>query len=172
MTHWTSKSIAANALLAFGMLHPTVIPMRDPLASCLSSEARMEKNNGRGRPALAALDQWKFLADVYQLLGTTGQLAWVPWDLPETEQERRQMLDKARLTLGLMDENATARFASQWPITNSIGTYKYKTLYDEKKTGAIKKALPEFWAELRKLEPRLRDWLEVIGYRDLLWWSK
>jgi hypothetical protein len=176
---WPQKHCLAMALAL-----RTVIPVRDPLASCLTSQRRLDKNcadqvheleesvKGLGTSGLTQAVRWAALARALPLLQTYAEHppVWVPWDVVKPS-EREAFLDAARQALGLTDQGHTLTFAQQWPLDNTQGDYAYKQAYIQQDAVWLEGQLPRLWAYLRSLEPDLRPWLEGLGYKKLLWWS-
>jgi hypothetical protein len=153
--------------LALAMTHRTVIPMRDPLAVCLTAQHRTEIR-GQGFDGLDAVKELRMLALAWPLV----EAVVIPWDLaPGTSELRYKWLRIHSLGLALEDDGATFKWAQQWRVENTKGDYEYKRAYQQRDRRWIEKRLPEVWRELKKLEPLLRPKLEELGYKDLLWWG-
>lgn len=156
--------------LTLALLLPTVIPLRDPLAACLTCHRRMEQA-GHGTTPREQLDLWEALAKVWELLSfTRAPTVVIPWDLVRPD-ERMHQLVSASQELGWRDDKADREFAEQWPVSNSTGEYPAKKAYSEGDWSWLQLNLPGICRELKSREDRLRPWLEGCGYSDLLWWS-
>lgn len=159
--------------LALALTSPhLVIPLRDPLATCLTAQRRTELNAQKGFDGLAAIEEMKLLARAWPILVACRERTplCLPWDIVPV-QERESWLKGSARILGLDDPQATFTWAQRWPIKNTKGDYAYKQAYAQRDLSWLEKQLPKVLTGLRGLEDSLRPWLETQGYKRLLWWS-
>ncbi len=169
----------ARSQVVLAWAHPTVIPLRDPLAALVSYRHRAvltgQAGTTRYRPMEDVVDRWCLLAETEERFGGFEHIRYLAWDLPELES-RRPDREGARMrsiglwataqALGLTDP---APSTAGLPRENSSGAYRLREAYD---AGDLE-ALMSIRAvrHLRNREELLRPFLERRGYRDLLWWS-
>jgi hypothetical protein len=145
--------------------HPTIIPLRDPLAALISYQRRAEDtgqiDTGLFRPATDIVDRWKMLAESEARLHKVNYLAW---DLPEFVASSR-LWDRAQ-AVGLRDPRPSR---SGLPKLNTSGDHRLKDAYRAGDLAGL--ASVSALGYLIDAEETLRPFLERRGYRDLLWWS-
>lgn len=148
--------------------HPTIIPLRDPLAALISYQHRAEETGqietGLFQPTSAIVDRWIMLAESEERIHKVNYLAW---DTFETLEERRARLWDTAQAVGLRDPKPSR---SGLPKLNTSGDYPLKDAYRAGNFEALLIGVLGM-AYLIKVESRLRPFLERRGYRDLLWWS-
>lgn len=146
---------------------PSVIPLRDPLASLITRHIRC--------PELQhsyIIEGFVALAQIYK----ENNFYVLPIDLysDKSFEERLLVLREFLVAAGLPEESYIKFWAASWPIVNSVRGLDIE-LYDNFAKGKIEpiiKVIPEEWAYLKNKESILRPFLEELGYKNLLWWDK
>jgi hypothetical protein len=156
----TGTNPGAWALALSGQV---VIPLRDPLAACLTAQQRADTVRDKGYNALDCLAEWELLCEVWPSIN--DKAVWIPWDLIKSA---KQISELAR-QLNLRSDGRG--WFSRSPVYNSKGEYHYKKLYREGNWKELSKLLPEMAERLARMEPSLRAILEPVGYCELIWWS-
>ena len=161
------------ASLALGLSHQTVIPLRDPLAVCLTAQFRTDTRH-QGFDGLDAITELGVMAQAIPLLRACSifEPVVIPWDLAPGPSERVAWLQQFRRKLALEDSKATFHWADRWPIENSKGDYAFKQAYIQRDRAHLKRSLPGVWKALEGIELSFRPFLEEVGYSDLLWWGQ
>lgn len=169
-----SRMSRSQIVLAWN--HPTIIPLRDPLAALISYQRRAEDTNQIDtelfRPATDIVDRWIMLAESEARIPRVNYLAW---DLPAPHSRpppaegydiRAPGLWDTAQGLGLRDPRPCR---SGLPKLNTSGDYPLKDAYQAGDFDGLSElcGLPH----LIDSEDKLRPFLERRGYRDLLWWK-
>ncbi len=144
--------------------HPTIIPLRDPLAALISYQHRAE-TSGRIEtdlflPREDVVDRWCYLAGDEP----SHRIQYLPLDLAEPPTSDR--LWEITVALGLSDPAPSAVGLTR---ENDSGDYYLKRAYRRGDMDPLEHHLIHL-DYLRKAEPILRPFLEQRGYRDLMWW--
>ena len=168
-----SRMARSQIVLAWN--HPTIIPLRDPLAALISYQHRAEEtgqiDTGLFQPTQVIVDRWIMLAESEERLRKVNYLAWdlpAPHDRPPPKGESigpTGLWDTAQ-ALGLRDPRPSR---SGLPKLNTSGDYPLKDAYQAGDFEALFIGVLGI-AYLIEAESRLRPFLERRGYRDLLWW--
>ena len=162
-----SSSMDRSQLMLAAM-HPTLIPMRDPLASLISYHSRAERSGQLDgqmyRPVDHVCMRWVLLATETAL--DRAQIVFLPWDLDDGPTSAQ--LWWASQALGLKDREPSQ---DGWPHQNLSGESALKEAYRAKDANFIHGVIGQPFVFLRNREPQLRPFLEGLGYRNLIWWS-
>lgn len=147
-------------LLALAAHVPTVVPVRDPLASVISREVR----NTHERPHETQFAAWQEFPKM---------MAWKPAMVCIDRPSLRFLLEMAAQVVNPQYPIAVAeRWRENWPRYNESAPHPLKEAYAAGDRRAVERGLgPQVWRMLRGLEDELRPVLESFGYRALLWWS-
>jgi hypothetical protein len=164
--------------LALACSLPTVIPLRDPLACCLTAWRRLRMAGGGMLPNPLLL-RWRALARTWKECKFNCYL--LPWDygnlktgqtgVPGTDHNLELHLSACSLHLGIREDNLDFDFFQEASVSNSQGVYGAKTRYEAGDAEWIAQRHPALWKLLRESETELRPFLEAAGYRGLMWWS-
>ena len=160
------------------LVNPTVIPIRDPLASLISYQVRAERAERTPENGFAPrshVDVWVALAQTWgKILKDFGHVRFMPWDLLKLGDrfEIAETLFGISTDLGLMDGNPSMKCARKMIHNNDLGTYPLKEAYQNGDLITIKDGVSQgavnHLISKRKL---IRPFLEFLGYSDLMWWS-
>lgn len=152
--------------------HPTLIPLRDPLAALVSYHHRAEVSGQisglRYRPRLDIVDRWICLARAEPLFKNFEHVRYFAWDIFQTKEDRCSRLWDMAQTLGLQDP---APSRAGLPQENSSGDYELKRAYRRRDQHHLAGMMGAGYEYLVDSESILRPFLERRGYRDLLWWE-
>lgn len=155
--------------------HPTIIPLRDPLAAVLSYHHRAIQTGQIGtemfRPLADVVDRWCLLAETEERFGEFPNIRYLAWDLASANPTKNPATFKARLWdiaqgCGLTDP---APSKAGLPRENSSGDYPLREIYEAGDFEELRTIRAVGY--LKDCEPILRPFLERRGYRDLLWWT-
>lgn len=158
--------------LMLAAMHPTLIPIRDPLASLISYHHRAEQSGQLHGPMYLPIDhicmRWVILAT--QELERC-QIHFLPCDIHGGPTSAE--LWWASQWLGLKDREPSR---GKFPHQNLSGDYALKEAYRAEDASFIEGVIDDAgqgkpYAFLKNREPQLRPFLEAIGYRNLIWWS-
>lgn len=164
-----SQSFRLQLMLAYAL--PSIVPLRDPLASLLTGYNRLS-HAGSGLTPQEHIDQWLTMAEGCRLLAKQNrEPTFIAWDVLDCENGRRALLSSAAKRLGCPDDALDAEFAAQWSVSNSSGSYPAKVAYEQEDAEWIRRRMPGIWMLLKEAQPDLRPFLEAQGYRDLMWWN-
>jgi hypothetical protein len=145
---------------------PTVVPMRDPLASLITQHQKHTNKDHSNRV--------RTLSDWFEIFDTIDcRLAFFPVDVMNTTQKRMIAVKDVYDHMGLKDSQIhTQRWVYDWPLDiNTRGVYEMKRRYLDGDVDYISATLGDAWCELQRCEDVLRPRLVALGYRRLLWWS-
>lgn len=145
--------------------HNVLVPLRDPLRSVITREARVP---GRDHSYIVSgfeeLIQWQ--RQIHRMV------YWVPIDLPFETQGRKALLDGVLRHCGLPGQLYVDRIARDWEPENvSAGAPEIKEAYQNRDAEFLAARFPVEWDLLKQKEETIRPFLERFGYQDLLWWS-
>ncbi len=167
---WWSRGLAPAQVVLIGT-HPTLIPMRDPLASLVTYQRWAERDgrlDAKNFSPRNHINDWCALAVSHRILKRFGHCRFVCWDLLDGEIDP---LFEVAENLGLEDRTPSIEFADG-KVLNTAGEYPLKTAYAESNVDELRKGIDhEGFDLLRSRERLLRPFLEELGYRDLVWWS-
>lgn len=154
-------------------IHPTLIPIRDPLAGLVSYQARC---NHAETNALTHhyVDGWIRLASTAQILGMFGHVRFLCWDLLKADNfdGNFQVLSGIASHLGLKDQEPSHRCAANPLRNNAKGDYPLRLAYLTGDLERIGDSIADDGLKyLRAQEGLLRPFLEGLGYENLCWWS-
>ena len=169
----------ARSQVVLAWAHPTIIPLRDPLAALVSYHNRALVTGQVGtdlfRPVVDVVDRWLLLAETEERFEDFPNIRYLAWDLPELES-RRPDREGARMrsaglwaaaqAVGLTDP---APSRAGLPRENSSGAYRLREAYEAGDLEGLR--ILRGVGHLIDAEKILRPFLERRGYRDLLWWS-
>jgi len=183
-----SSSGGADSIMFVGMMCacPTILPVRDPLLSLITAV------NRRTRSAVNydisyLVRVWCQTVRDFTLNNEVARPFYFPVDLLAAGSQafRVESLTAMIGYVGLRSNPDVAysvgRFCKDWPMVRQTLSaqqleegfeYESKQKYLEGDVDYFRKEMNVEWARLRKTEPLLRPWLEHLGYRDLIWWSK
>lgn len=169
----------ARSQVVLAWAHPTIIPLRDPLAALVSYHHRAVQTGQIGtdyfRPIADVVERWKLLAENEERFDAFEHIRYLAWDLPDLESRRPERegarmrsigLWAAAQAVGLTDP---APSQAGLPRENSCGTYPLRDLYEQGDLESLRSIRAIGY--LIDAEKELRPFLERRGYRDLLWWS-
>lgn len=151
----------------WGFDYPTVIPMRDPLASLLTFSAYDPISQKKSFRIENRMDEFFYALQLQERC----PVIYVPVDIERTEQERYENLKNA--SYGIVDETKMGIWAKEWPVHNSKPNKGPKTWYAERDLPRIKSHLmvDGRWQQLKQNENKVRPYLERLGYTDLMWYE-
>jgi hypothetical protein len=155
---------------------PTVIPIRDPLASLVSYQNRIDTDQQPDhRDVGHFVDRWMRLAETaLAIFKDYAHIRFVCWDLVGAMDkfEAFEYLAGISADLGLTDVRPSLECAKSMIRNNDLGDYPLKTAYLEGDLDFLEKNISGggLLALMQNTDP-LRPWLEGLGYRDLRWWS-
>ncbi len=158
--------------------HPTIIPLRDPLAALVSYQHRAEHSKRIGTdlflPREDVVDRWCLLAETEDRFEGSDNIHWLPWDLAHVSAQKNPASYKASLweiakAIGFRDQ---APSKAGLPCVNGSGEYWLKTVYEAGDLAGLAAEIGDkgLWYLQSKTEI-LRPFLERRGYANLLWWS-
>ena len=159
-------------------IFPTVIPLRDPLLSLISRQARYPD-----------LDH-SYLINGFVYLVQLSQ-KFRPFILPidvlakHSDKQRYGELADLMKHLGLDLEPYLALWSVSWSVFNPTSAIAESENNEEMKTalslmagyyetgdvGKLYEIFPEEYDYLKSHEPLLKPFLKELGYRDLAWWE-
>lgn len=163
----------ARSQVVLAWAHPTIIPLRDPLAALVSYQHRAEHSGRIGTdlflPREDVVDRWSLLAETEERFQEFEHIRYLAWDLEQAV--RAPATFKARLwetaqAVGLTDPAPSREGLGR---ENSSGDYPLRDAYEAGDLEGLSSVRGLDY--LRDCEPVLRPFLERRGYRDLLWWS-
>ncbi len=152
--------------LVMATIFPTLIPIRDPLASIISYQHRADFHGvpGQWAPDLDLFNRWVAMAEIYPYLDSRA-VQFLPWDLWENDHPG---LNKIERHLGLRERSDIPTI-----LNNCSGPYELRRCYLEGDVDALKSRLKgNLWRDLVEREGQLRPMLESLGYHELLWWDR
>ena len=167
----------SRSQIVMAWAHPTVIPLRDPLAALASYQHRAEVNGQVDSvmycPQLDVVDRWVCLAETEDRFEGSKNIHWLPWDQAHVSAEKNPASFKASLwaiaqALGLRDQ-APSKAGLPWK--NGSGEYDLKAAYSSGDGDYLASHLGAGYEYLVDSESLLRPFLERRGYANLLWWS-
>lgn len=168
---WWDRGLAPAQMILIGT-HPTLIPMRDPLASLVTYQKKAEREGKLDFSLRRQVDDWCALAVSHRILKRFGHCRFVCWDLLNGSKDENveHLLGIAR-DLGLEDVMPSADFGDG-TVLNTAGEYPLKMAYMRGDKVSLMEGIDQGGFDLlRSRERVLRPFLEQFGYRDLLWWS-
>jgi len=155
---------------------PTLIPMRDPLASLITYQKWGERDgriDGGHFSQREHLGHWCGLAASSKLFKLFGHCRFLCWDLLNgTQKQNQEHLLGISRDLGLTDPSPSGDQSHFQRVVNSAGDYPLKRAYLDGDVDLVRRGLSESAFDvLRERESLLRPFLEELGYSDLMWWS-
>ncbi len=173
---WWGSRIKGSQLVLLGT-HPTLIPMRDPLASLVTYQ-RWAERDGRAEndptfDPVGHVDGLVALALCKDQISQFGHVRFVCWDLVGKMHKVDQFehLTGIARDLGLDDVQPSLECSKRMIVNNTAGSYPLKMAYETGDTEALRAGIAAgAYDHLVSREEVLRPWLESLGYRDLLWW--
>ncbi len=157
--------------LIMATLLPTLIPIRDPLA-CLMSYVHRAELEGRYhtkafKPLQDVIDRWTMMSEWFAHLRSWPKVAFVCWDQDPGENE----LAGVCRDLGIGTHFELLRPMARKIHNNDSGSYEMKSLYEAGDREALRNRIGvELFGYLEKVDTHLRPMLEILGYKDLMWW--
>ena len=152
------ENFNAKMIEAFGLMLPTVIPMRDPLLSIITRHARHPEQ----APHTYLVDSWYGIPECNPF--------YVPVDLPFSELERVVILSSALAHCRIAPWPEVKDYARAWKPVNAFpGALVARAAYNRRDKGWFEEHFPEEWAALRSAHDVKRLFSDQ-GYEDLLWW--
>lgn len=175
---WFGARIKGAQLVLLGT-HPTLIPMRDPLASLVTYQRWAERDGRADKDAtfdpVGHVDGLVALALCEDQVRQFGHVRFACWDLISKMEweEVYNHLSGIAVSLGLIDqEQVAADVATNMIVNNTAGSYPLKTAYETGDTAALRSGIASGgYDHLVSREEVLRPFLERLGYQDLVWWS-
>ncbi len=172
---WWERMISASQTVMISTT-PTLIPIRDPLASLITYQKWGERDgriDGGDFSQREQINHWCGLAVSHRNLKLFGHCRFLCWDLlngtPEETEE--YLLDISR-NLGLKDPSPSKDVSHFKRVVNSVGDYPLKQAYLNGDVDAVRRGLSESAFDvLMERESLLRPFLEELGYTDLMWWT-
>ena len=161
-------SIGCIKLLA--SMYKTVIPIRDPLASLLTREARA--------PNLRNFYIVDAYVEVARELADHPNVKFLPVDLDLTFDERRKLLEEVVIHCGIdiqQYDEQIGDVATHWKKENITPNNRFHEPYENGDINTIKEWLGQKWAEvvhLKNMGGILVPFLSKLGYNErktLLW---
>ncbi len=158
---------------------PTVIPIRDPLATLISYQHRGEKDGRVGTdptwdPKTHMVDRWVRLAvtsrDVFKNFAHVRFLCWDLLGLMDRFEIVDHLVDIST-DLGLVDALPSVKCARNMINNNNLGAYDLKRAYLKGDLDFINENVSNGGVlELMQNTDILRPFLEGLGYSKLMWW--
>ncbi len=167
---YQERARMSRTQLMMAIQNPTVIPIRDPLASLISYHHRgttsgsISRNEPEGfSPYSHVIFRWMIMAEFYEVLKRWGT-QFICWDL-----RHGNYLEPVEKNLGLVD-----RLGMWSGIDNRSGElYPLKVAYLNGDIDKLKSGMPaQGFDALASKEQILRPMLEDLGYQNLLWWDR
>lgn len=170
---WWERNVAPSQMIFIGT-HPTLIPIRDPLASLITYQKWGERDGRIGTSAFspeAHINNWCGLAVGWENIKLFAHCRFLCWDLLNgSPLEIEEHLLGISESLGLQDPKPSADW-SDGRLINTAGEYPLKSAYIDRNVGRVRKGLSEGGFDLLQgRESILRPFLEELGYSDLMWW--
>ena len=160
------------------LVNPTVIPIRDPLASLVSYQRRAERAGRTPETGFAPrshVDTWVALAQTWEhVLKKFAHVRFMPWDLLGLGDrfEVAEKLFGISTALGLRDGTPSLTCAREMIHNNDLGTYPLKEAYQEGDLEKVREGVSEDAVNLLiSKRPLIEPFLEFLGYSDLMWWT-
>jgi len=150
--------------------HPTLITIRDPLASLVSYQHRAERDGRKGtiefQPIDHVVDRWCLLARSEDRFSESLNVRYLALDLFEPPG-KTELWDTAQ-ALGLKDDRPSMEGL---PVENNSGEYYLKRLYADGHFDRLEIHLKglDYLVDCQGI---LRPFLERRGYSNLLWWDR
>ncbi len=167
-----SEAHMSRTQIVMAWAHPTLIPLRDPLAALVSYHHRAEVSGQIDGlmycPQLDVVDRWCCLAKAEPLFKSHEHVRYFAWDIFQTVEERNSRLQETARALGLQDP---APSRAGLPCENATGDYELKLAYRRGDRFHLAGMMGAAYEYLVDSESILRPFLERRGYRDLLWWE-
>lgn len=142
---------------------PTVVPVRDPLLSLISRQARHPE-----------LDHVQVVRAFEYLDRFSNSAVFVPVDLLNRSgiEARREKLEEVLGRLGLEWEEWCDDYAREWPVANTVGGRGagLREMYERRDVESLRGFLRAEMEELDRIAPTLIPFLQTLGYSDLPWW--
>ena len=169
-----AQPLTTGSILALMLMCPTVVTMRDPLLSVITSAARVGVDKIRADDEVSIIQRVKdfqTLAACVDNISKVSAPVIFPIDLPVTVDSRYELLTKVLRHVGLPNDPHAKMWAEKWPLVNTKGNYPLKDAYVRRDPEFIKRLIPKTWNLLRSYETSFRPFLERNGYKNLMWWS-
>lgn len=167
--------IAAHQMIMLATT-PTLIPIRDPLASLVTYQKWAERD-GRinGGPEVFSpkvlVDTWVALAGSFETIKKFGHVRFVCWDRLTPEWATEHLLGVEK-DLGLTDRRPALGWVAAPIHDNDAGPYRLKDAYKAGAANALRKGISENgYNYLVSKGLQLRPFLEELGYQNLQWWG-
>lgn len=160
------------------LLNPTVIPVRDPLASLISYQVRADQDGRTPENGFAPrshVDVWVTLAQTWtRVLKDYAHIRFMPWDLLGNGDrfEVAEKLVGISQDLGLTDALPSMKCAREMIHNNDLGPYPLKEAYQDGDLISIREGVSQGAVNhLISKRGLIRPFLEFLGYSDLMWWT-
>lgn len=174
----TKRNRIDGTQVMISLVTPTVIPIRDPLASLISYQSRAERAERTPENGFAPrshVESWVALAQTWEhVLKKFAHVRFMPWDLLGLGDrfEVAEKLFEISTALGLFDGNPSMTCAREMIHNNNLGTYPLKKAYQDGDLITIKDGVSQGAVNLLTSKQKLiRPFLEFLGYTDLMWWT-
>lgn len=171
---WWDRMVQAHQMIMMATV-PTLIPMRDPLASLITYQRWGERDgriDGGNFSQREHINHWCGLAASHQNIKLFGHVRFLCWDLLNgTKEETEEYLLTISRHLGLKDRSPSTKWDGH-SVINSVGDYPLKQAYFDGDVDAVRRGLSESAFDvLMERESLLRPFLEELGYKNLMWWT-
>jgi len=166
-SHFQEEDMALIRMM--GLSNPTIIPIRDPLASILTRHNRYPKQRHTHM-----IGHWERMAGSFIKFKDEFQATFVPVDLGANDSAVREASLGAAYS-AIVDHGdfrwePIRAFMERDPWPNSRGDYDLKRAYQDRDRDFLRNQIPMEWVELLRIKPTIQPFLESMGYDDLLWW--
>jgi hypothetical protein len=151
---------------------PLVIPIRDPLLSLITRQAR--------HPEVESNYMIRCVAEIPEIVRKYNTYT-VPIDLPRSTEEREQDLRGMFDFIEMQPPEDLADVAATWKPHNSTETLKPEAenkrrdmlgrAYKERDREMLHRMLYVSLWTLELAQPQLQPFYEKLGYRNLLWFK-
>jgi len=174
----TTRNRIDRTQVLIATVTPTVIPVRDPLASLISYQVRADEAGRISETGFAPrshVEVWVSLAQTWEkILKNFGHIQFMPWDLLGLGDrfECAEKLVGISTDLGLRDALPSMRCAREIIHNNDLGPYPLKEAYQEEDLDTIREGVSGGAVNLLISKRGLIiPFLKSLGYSDLMWWS-
>jgi hypothetical protein len=139
-----------------------VIPIRDPIASIITSKERVPKE-----------DPFRIYTEFTRLLQVDkDKVFFLPVDLYKKKIYKVGLLRSLESFLNLTyNDNWVNEYAEQWKPINTQGVYKDKKKYLIEKDFNYTYHKYNKYIKVFQKNRKIKNFLKDLGYKDLLWWE-
>lgn len=169
------QPLTTGSILALMLMCPSVVTLRDPLLSVISSVDKIGIGKKlEERLEVSILQLVKDFRSLGECIGNISKVSapvLFPIDVPVTVDSRYELLTRVLDHVGLQNKSHAKMWAEKWPLVNSRGSHPLKDAYMRRDAEFIKGTIPKTWSLLRSYQSSLRPFMERNGYKNLMWWS-